>query len=50
MSHRIKQFIFLCLMLLGVFTTAVNAEGIKIKSFEQEKVDGDWMLNPNFQI
>ena len=50
MSHRIKQFIFLCLMLLGVHMTSASAEGIKIKSFELEKVDGDWLLNASFQI
>jgi hypothetical protein len=50
MSHRIKQFVLLGLMLLGIFATAVNAEGIKIKSFELEKVEGDWLLNASFQI
>ena len=50
MSRRIKQFLFLCLMMLGVITTTVSAEGIKIKSFELEKVDNDWLLNAAFQI
>ena len=50
MSHRIKQFIFLCLMLLGVHMTSASAEGIKIKSFELEKLEGDWLLNASFQI
>jgi Domain of unknown function (DUF4390) len=50
MSRRIKQFLFLCLMLLGVFSTTINAEGIKIKSFELERVDNDWLLNASFQI
>ena len=50
MSRRIKQFLFLCLMVLGFFSTTVNAEGIKIKSFELEKVDNDWLLNASFQI
>ena len=50
MSRRIKQFIFLGLMALSIFSTAVNAEGIKIKSFELEKVDNDWLLNATFQI
>lgn len=50
MSHRIKQFIFLCLMLLSVHMTNASAEGIKIKSFELEKVEGDWLLNASFQI
>ena len=50
MSHRIKQFIFLCLMLLSVHMTNASAEGIKIKSFELEKLEGDWLLNASFQI
>ena len=50
MSRRIKQFIFLGLIALSIFSTAVNAEGIKIKSFELEKVDNDWLLNATFQI
>jgi Domain of unknown function (DUF4390) len=50
MSQRIKQFIFLVLMALSLISTAVNAEGIKIKSFELEKVDSDWVLSAAFQI
>ena len=50
MSRRIKQFLFLFLMVLGVFSANVSAEGIKIKSFELEKVDNDWLLNATFQI
>ena len=50
MSQRIKQFILVCLMALGVFTTAVSAEGIKIKSFELERVENEWLLNAAFQI
>ena len=50
MSQRIKQLIFLCLMVLSVFSTSASAEGIKIKSFELEKVDNDWLLNAAFQI
>jgi hypothetical protein len=50
MSHRIKQFTFFCLMLLSILTTTAHAEGIKIKSFELEKVEGDWLLNASFQI
>ncbi len=50
MSRSIKQFLFLCLMVLGFFSTTVNAEGIKIKSFELEKADNDWLLNASFQI
>jgi hypothetical protein len=50
MSQRIKQLIFLCLMVLNIFSTSANAEGIKIKSFELERVDNDWLLNAAFQI
>ena len=37
-------------MALCVFSTSANAEGIKIKSFELERVDNDWLLNAAFQI
>lgn len=50
MSQRIKQFILLCLMAMSLVSTAVCAEGIKIKSFEMERVDNDWLLNASFQI
>ena len=50
MSRRIKQFLFLSLMALGIFSTTVSAEGIKIKSFELEKAENDWLLNAAFQI
>ncbi|WP_255537949.1 DUF4390 domain-containing protein [Polynucleobacter sp. 15G-AUS-farblos] len=30
--------------------TNASAEGIKIKSFELEKIEGDWLLNASFQI
>lgn len=50
MSQRIKQFIFLCLMALSVFAGSANAEGIKIKSLELERVENDWLLNATFQI
>ena len=50
MSRRIKQLLFLCMMVLGVLSTAVSAEGNKIKSFELEKADNDWLLNATFQI
>lgn len=50
MSQRIKQFTFLFLMVLGIFSTTVSAEGIKIKSFELEKADNDWLLSATFQI
>ncbi len=50
MSQRIKQFLFLLLMVLGMFSTTVSAEGIKIKSFELERSDNDWFLSASFQI
>jgi hypothetical protein len=50
MSQRIKQFILLGLMALSVFSTCVNAEGIKIKSYELERLDSDWYLSAAFQI
>ena len=50
MSQRIKQFTFLCLMALSIFSTTASAEGIKIKSFELERVDSDWLLNATFEI
>lgn len=50
MSQAIKQFILLGLMMLSIFSTAVNAEGIKIKSLELEKADSDWVLSASFQI
>jgi len=50
MSQRIKQFILLGLMALSLLSTCVNAEGIKIKSFELERLDNDWYLSAAFQI
>jgi hypothetical protein len=50
MSRKIKQFLFFFMMVLSVFSTAVSAEGIKLKSFELERVDNDWLLNAAFQI
>ena len=50
MSQRIKQFLFLFLMVLGMISTTVSAEGIKIKSFELERSDNDWLLSATFQI
>lgn len=38
------------LMVLGIFSTTVSAEGIKIKSFELERSDNDWLLSATFQI
>lgn len=37
-------------MAASVFATSVKAEGIKIKSFEMERVDNDWLLSASFQI
>lgn len=50
MSQSIKQLFFLCVMVVGVFSTTVKAEGIKIKSFELERVENDWLLSATFQI
>ena len=50
MSQRIKQLILLCLMAMSVVATSVSAEGIKLKSFEMERVDNDWYLSASFQI
>ena len=50
MSQRIKQFLFLLLMVMGIISTTVSAEGIKIKSFELERSDNDWLLSATFQI
>lgn len=37
-------------MALGLFSAIANAEGIKLKSAELERVDNDWLLNAAFQI
>ena len=51
MNRRIKGLIFLCLMVVGVFTASICwAEGIKVKSVELERVDNEWLLNAAFQI
>lgn len=50
MSQRIKQLLFLFLMVLGMLSATVSAEGIKIKSFELERSDNDWLLSATFQI
>lgn len=50
MSQSIKKFIFCALLTLGIFSAAVNAEGIKLKSAELERVDGDWLLSAVFRI
>ena len=50
MSQGIKQFILCGLMALSLFSAAANAEGIKLKSAELERVDNDWLLNATFKI
>ena len=50
MSQGIKQFILCVLMALSIFSASANAEGIKLKSADLERVDGDWLLNATFQI
>ena len=50
MSQSIKQFILCSLMALSLFSAAANAEGIKLKSAELERVDNDWLLNATFKI
>ena len=50
MSQGIKQFIICVLMALSLFSVAASAEGIKLKSADLERVDGDWLLNATFQI
>ena len=50
MSQGIKQFILCVLMALSLFSVAASAEGIKLKSADLERVDGDWLLNATFQI
>jgi hypothetical protein len=50
MSQGIKQFILCAVMSLSLFSAAVSAEGIKLKSADLERVDSDWLLNATFQI
>ena len=50
MSQSIKQFILCSLMALSLFSAVANAEGIKLKSAELERVDNDWLLNATFKI
>ena len=50
MSQGIKQFFLCVLIALSVFSVAASAEGIKLKSADLERVDGDWLLNATFQI
>jgi hypothetical protein len=50
MSQGIKHFVLYSLLALSLFSAAVSAEGIKLKSAELERVDSDWLLNATFQI
>ena len=50
MSQRIKQFTLCILIALSLFSAVANAEGIKLKSAELERVDNDWLLNATFKI
>lgn len=50
MSQCIKQFTLCVLMALSLFSAVANAEGIKLKSAELERVDNDWLLNATFKI
>lgn len=50
MSLGIKKFIFWILLALGIFSGVANAEGIKLKSAELERVDNDWLLSAVFRI
>ncbi len=50
MSQGIKQLLFCALLALSVCSASAGAEGIKLKSADIERVDGDWLLNATFQI
>jgi hypothetical protein len=50
MSQCIKQFTLCVLITLSLFSVVANAEGIKLKSAELERVDNDWLLNATFKI
>lgn len=50
MSQCIKQFTLYVLIALSLFSVTANAEGIKLKSAELERVDNDWLLNATFKI
>lgn len=50
MSQCIKQFTLRILIALSLFSAIANAEGIKLKSAELERVDNDWLLNATFKI
>lgn len=50
MSQCIKQLTLCVLITLSLFSVTANAEGIKLKSAELERVDNDWLLNATFKI
>ena len=50
MSQCIKQFTLCILIALSLFSAVANAEGIKLRSAELERVDNDWLLNATFKI
>jgi hypothetical protein len=50
MSQGIKQFTLCVLIALSLFSVAVRAEGIKLKTADLERVDNDWLLNATFKI
>jgi hypothetical protein len=50
MSQRIKQFSLCMLMLLSLFSASAIAEGVRLKSADLERTDGDWLLSATFQI
>ena len=51
MTQRLKQLFLSAIMLMGlVLAPAANAEGIKVKFFELERVESEWFLNAAFRI
>ena len=51
MTQRLKQLLLSAMLLMGVLLApAANAEGIKVKFFELERVESEWFLNAAFQI
>ena len=51
MTQRLKQLLLSVIVLMGaVLAPAANAEGIKVKFLELERVESEWFLNAAFQI
>ena len=51
MTQRLKQLLLSVIALMGlVLAPVANAEGIKVKFFELERVESEWFLNAAFQI